>query len=287
MMTWTLYVVLTSFLLCLGCQNQHRSSAVFSKIMAFDGSRQSYLGPQGEVCLFNSFPKNLYWVHHIEGLGSFYIDNDGSSDNIKNFLRSGQLWEGHLVEIMRQNIPPGSTVLDIGAHIGTHTVSLSKLVGNKGKVIAFEPQIKIYSELTHNLMLNNCSNVMAYRCALGDEMTTIEMCPVTPGNEGGTPIGSGGDHAEMITLDSLKLNDVSFIKLDVANSEYQVLLGAKRMLLENRPIILLEIMGNDDYEWQDRNEIERKTHELLREYGYVLNHIYRFDWLAIPVEKAQ
>lgn len=272
-------------MLCFGCQNQPKHSP--PNITAYYGAQEAYQGPKDEVRLLNSFPKGLYWVQRVEGLGSFYLENDGSYDYIKGFLRAGKPWEEHLVEVMERYITPGSTVLDIGAHIGTHTLTLSKFAGKAGKVYAFEPQMKIYSELTHNLMLNGCTNTTAYRCALGDAVKSIEMCPATAENEGGTPIGVGGDHAEMVTLDSLNLEGISFIKLDVENVEYEVLLGARETLRKCRPYILIEIMGNYEYECEDRDEIQRKTHELLGQYGYTLTYIKGWDWLATPIEKAR
>ena len=47
-----------------------------------------------------------------------------------------------------EHINNKSTILDIGANIGTTVLSLSKLVGSKGKVLAFEPQTQISQCLT-------------------------------------------------------------------------------------------------------------------------------------------
>ena len=42
-------------------------------------------------------------------------------------------------ELIRKNLKEGDTFLDIGGGIGYYTVIASKIVGDKGKVIAFEP----------------------------------------------------------------------------------------------------------------------------------------------------
>ena len=56
----------------------------------------------------------------------------------RSLMYSGQ-WEPHIVSIFNQYIKDGMVVIDIGANIGAHTLILSKLVGDSGKVIAFEP----------------------------------------------------------------------------------------------------------------------------------------------------
>ena len=159
-------------------------------------------------------------------------------------------------------------------------------MGNEGRVIAFEPQIKLYSELVMNMLLNKCQNVIAYRCALGDMIKSIEMSPSVAGNEGGTPIGRGGDIAEMITLDSLNLDNVSFIKIDVENFEYEVLFGAEQTIRRNRPYMIIEIMGNVYSPIPNREELVQKTIRMVEQMGYSLKYIDGSwsDWLATPLE---
>lgn len=230
----------------------------------------------------DNFPLALYKIYHVDGLGDFYIDS--RIDIIKDELRRGHPWEPNIAELMKKHIKPGTTAVDIGAHIGTHTLSMSKFVGD-GNVVAFEPQLKLYSELVMNMKLNGCGNVTSHRCALGDTEKEIEMSPAYPGNEGGTAIGSGGDAVKMIPLDAFQLNNVSFIKMDVENFEYEVLLGAEKTIVKNRPVMIIEIMGNIYNPVPDRNERGWKTIHWLEERGYKLDFIEGSwsDWLAIPV----
>ena len=51
------------------------------------------------------------------------------------------------LNILKQNIYQGNTVLDIGANIGYYTLIMSKLVGSTGKVYAFEPEPKNFEIL--------------------------------------------------------------------------------------------------------------------------------------------
>jgi FkbM family methyltransferase len=56
-------------------------------------------------------------------------------------------------------IKQGDVVIDVGANIGYYTVLFSKLVGDDGKVIAFEPTTHFGEVLRRNIETNNLSNV--------------------------------------------------------------------------------------------------------------------------------
>lgn len=266
--------------LLLACQPQEPTKKL-PDVTVLDRSLLS--GPDVEVALIKNFPLAFYKIYQIDGLGAFYLDS--RSDIIKDELRKGKPWEANIAELMQKYTRENSTAIDIGAHIGTHTLSLAKFVGEKGSVVAFEPQLKLFSELVMNMNLNGCNNVTAYRCALGDMEKRIEMSPAYPGNEGGTGIGFGGDHAKMVLLDAFELDNVSFIKMDVENFEYEVLLGAEKTILKNKPVMIIEIMGNIYQPIPNRNEKVAKTLQWLEDRGYKLEYIDGSwsDWIAIPL----
>ena len=196
-----------------------------------------------EVYMAN-FPFDQYTIYEVPGQGMFYVDD--IDDAIKNVLRVGQVWESDIVAYVDTYAKPGSTVIDIGAHIGTLTMVLANKVGSTGQVHAFEPQKKIFRELTYNVALNKLTNrIHLYRYAIGAEDAIIEMNSAAFHNEGGTGIGSGGDLAEMRTLDSFEFQNVSFIKIDVEGAEDAVIDGMVNTVKQNKPAIVIEIMGRN------------------------------------------
>lgn len=228
-----------------------------------------------------AWPEDLYKQYRVDSLGTFYIDN--VHDLIKAWLVRGLLWEKHLVELFPRHVKPGTTVIDAGAHIGTHTLALAKLAGPEGRVYAFEPQRKIYRELVYNMRLNGAANVVPLRVALGERAGVIEMAQATPGNEGGTQVGLGGDRAELRTLDSFGFRNVSFIKIDVEGFEDQVLDGARQTIQRNRPAILIEIQGGQRYESASaemRAAIDATRARLIA-MGYKVERVHAHDYLAI------
>jgi len=69
--------------------------------------------------------------------------------------------------LLYEEIKEGIVCIDIGSNIGYYAILESKLIGDGGQVIAFEPLQKNYETLLHNIDLNKLSNVKAYNTAVG------------------------------------------------------------------------------------------------------------------------
>lgn len=226
-----------------------------------------------------------YHVYCVPEMGAcFYVDE--VPDGIKWHLRQGIYWESTIGRLIEKYTKEGSTAIDVGAHLGIHTITMSRKVGGAGKVVAFEPQHKMYTELLGNLALNGCLNVNAYRMALGEENRMIQLNQRNPENEGGTAIGTGGDDAQMVTLDSLELTNVSLIKIDVERYEYFVLQGARETILKNKPVIIFELLSGDDYFTCDAETKQQfdNVFDFVRSLGYRVDLIFGADYIALPNE---
>jgi len=234
----------------------------------------------------STFPVKHYSLYKVQNY-QFFIEPD-KKDHIKSILLAGKPWEPYLRGYMAKYIRKNSQVVDVGAHIGTHTVYFSTLVGERGQVYAFEPQLKIFLELNANLLANRANNVKTFRYALGDKMGRIEMNKSEIENEGGTAVGHGGDRADQITLDSLKLNNVSFIKIDVEGYEDHVLDGAVKTITQNKPVILCEIQGHvspENATSADKARI-KQTLGKFKAWGYRILQVGPADYLALPASKS-
>ena len=181
-------------------------------------------------------------------------------------------------------------MLDVGSHVGTHTVTMSECAGKEGLVLAFEPSLTTYRELVHNLAANRCHNALAIRSAVGKDQSYVDVIVSHPRNEGRKYVvkSSGGqDRTLQIPLDDLKLENISFIKIDVENMEADVLEGAKLTLQRCRPVILIEIQGNGERPVQlgeNTKEMAKISKEKLKSLGYKLKFIHGADYLAFPIE---
>jgi FkbM family methyltransferase len=160
----------------------------------------------------DAFPYAEYQIYDVPNVGKFYLDDNQAS--VKKKLRSGQPHSPRVIEEFEKHVVPGTTVLDVGAHIGSLTVPLARLVGPKGRVYSFEPQKKIFRELVYNVKLNGLLNVTPLRFAVSSAPGIIEMAPAYK-YDGRVAIGRGGDPAEARTIDSFGFSNVSLIKIDV------------------------------------------------------------------------
>jgi FkbM family methyltransferase len=242
------------------------------------------LHDEAEIAAYlEAFPADEYTVHEVPGLGRFYVDDP--EERIKRTIVEGRRWEEHVVEVLEEHVRPGSVVIDVGAHIGTHTLTLARLVGPEGRVYAFEPVRKIYRELVRNLALNGVTNVVPLRYALGKGAPrVIEMKPITPGEEGGTAVGRGGDPVELRTLDSFGFEGVSLVKIDVEGYELPVLDGAEQTIRRSRPALVVEILGGYHYETAPepvKTQID-VTRWRIADFGYTVEHVKDHDYLALP-----
>lgn len=268
--------------------------------MEFDRLEIISTHSQDMIRYIDEFPFNQYHIEmitHFERAVFFYIDS--INDYIKSYLRKGVVWENYISKLIVKYALQGSKVIDVGAHVGIHTLTMAYCVENHGRVFAFEPQPKLFRELFMNMKINMSNNISCVWGAAGEENSTIETSAVTINNEGATPliagfdssgewcsrvIGGTGIYVDLIAIDSLNLNGVSLIKIDVEGMENMVLEGAKETIQKNKPVIILEIMGGWIPETAPSYVIEQieYTKRIITDLGYDLNRIGDWDYLAIP-----
>lgn len=215
---------------------------------------------------------------------TYYDLDDDVGDSVKQTLKQGYAYEGNIGMILEDLTVPGSLVLDIGSHIGVHTVNMSRKAGPHGAVMAFEPNKKIYMELLNTLRINQCDNVIPIAKGLSDRPQTVTLNNIRIEQDVNECVS--GDLIETIALDSLNLNNLSLIKMDVENYEYFVLQGAKDTILRNKPVIVFECWIGADYknsEPQKKANFDRVI-SLIESYGYEIHVIYCNDFIAFPLE---
>jgi FkbM family methyltransferase len=164
-------------------------------------------------------------------------------------------FEPRTLRLYQKIIKPGYTVLDIGANVGSHTLPLARLVGNNGRVVAFEPTAFAYRKLIVNIGLNpELSPRIIPRQAM---LVADSRSRLLPGLFSSWPLENSGDlHEEhkgrlMDTsgasvetiddaVDRLNLSRIDFLKIDVDGYEYPVLKGGLQTLKIHKPSIIME-----------------------------------------------
>lgn len=176
--------------------------------------------------------------------GDFSIPNE--SDLIFDAMRMYGEWAQQEIEILSRIIRPGAVVVDAGAFIGTHTRAFSEMIGDKGRVYAFEPNPTSYSLLLENTKLARFPNITTYKTALDHKRSTGILVPEqSENNLGATCLSYNFDDSNatrifMRRLDDFNFERIDFIKADIEGMEYSMLLGAEKIILRDRPVIFLE-----------------------------------------------
>ena len=140
-----------------------------------------------------------------------------------------------LLAVTRQFVTKESTVLDIGAHIGTFALPMMK---EAKEVIAFEPSPEASALLIRNAKENNAP-IRIITKALGSKQGSGTLLVRNASNAGANTLVSGGD-IPVVTLDSIVAH-ADFIKIDVEGMELEVLRGAAKLIETARPVILFEV----------------------------------------------
>jgi FkbM family methyltransferase len=228
--------------------------------------------------------KRLFLTARHKITGDFHIDygwirlpfsGDGDWQEVYYHQHQAE-WREKDLMVFRSLVPPGSTVVDVGANMGFVTTILSGLVGSQGRVIAFEPSSRTFAKLQRTIRINGLSNVRAINAGCGASREMLELHDLGGSSGNASIVGEGTvrERIEVVRLDDVpELNErpIALIKIDTEGFEPHVLEGARRLIAEHKPTLYLEMGG-------DFVDSTRRTIELLKELGYDVRHVEHLDW---------
>jgi FkbM family methyltransferase len=222
-------------------------------------------------------PITMEWYHGTQTY--VYLGND-----ISRCLFVGGCIEPNEFAFLDGVIEPGMVFIDVGANEGLYTLFAAKRADT---TIALEPSAREFERLRANIELNRLTNVKARRIALSDHNGEAALRVSGYEHEGQNTLGSFSyagvelSHTEKVKvrrLDDLVIEEglrsVDVIKLDVEGAEYSALRGARRTLVEFRPLLLIEIF---DTALRHQGSSAADVLEFLKSLGY---RIYAFDQVS-------
>jgi FkbM family methyltransferase len=160
---------------------------------------------------------------------------DPASNFGKRVLREGN-YEADLTGAFRELLQPGQTFVDVGANEGWFSMLAAGLVGPTGRVLACEPQERLWAVIAKNIFLNGYANVQLLPFAVAEQSgeAVINLYPSL--NTGSSNISDSKRRWETqqrikllpLTeiLESLNGSPVDLMKVDVEGFEHKVLESA-------------------------------------------------------------
>ncbi len=197
-------------------------------------------------------------------------------DPMTYYLPEGQaiyyygFFEANLTNFLINFLKEGDCFIDIGAHVGYYSVLTSRLVGESGSVHSFEPTPRTFESLKENTA--HAENVSINNRAMLNEEKEIEFIDYGPKNSA----FNGFKRRISEEMDFLKKDDnaikvkaivfdnycreknlkPTFVKIDAEGAESLILEGMKYVMTELRPLISIEVAGDDEWKNNCQKSIE-------------------------------
>jgi len=212
---------------------------------------------------------------------------------VTDMTRRGGIYEHYIFDYIKDNLQvKDTTIIDIGANFGFHSLEFADLVGENGNVFSFEPQRIVFYQLCANIILNGYNNIYAYNIALGNEHKKVLI--ENPDYFSNETINIGDAHINKFIhlhnneIDLKKLDDFNFeklsvIKIDVQGFEPFVLDGAINTINNHRPYIFIEVETAQlkIYDFND-NDVFDRLKKLNYSIKKVLDAEHLVDYIATP-----
>ena len=207
-------------------------------------------------------------ISEIDGI-KYLIKN--KNDLIQKTLSNGVQWNKDVILLIgriqkKYNL---QHCLNIGCHIGTLSIPLSK---SFKKITAIEAYPPTFEHLNENLKLNLIQNIETFNFAVGNKNEEIYFLDNNneriKNNTGGMHVITNDDienkrlsseiHSKKIfnqmkKLDNTNIEKFDILIADVEGKEYEMLLGGNDKILKYKPIILIEIWGNKKRQLENMN----------------------------------
>jgi len=160
-------------------------------------------------------------------------------------------YEPPTARVIAELLNPGDTFIDVGANSGFFTLLASRCVGANGRVLAFEPVPSMRSRLQANLSLNGATNIDIHDIALSNSAGEHLFHEGPPGHKGLSSLRALDNEATTFSVKTMPLDDlladefaVNLIKIDVEGAEQLVVDGMRRLLMRQKPLIVIEVTDN-------------------------------------------
>jgi len=199
------------------------------------------------------------------------------------------------VSFLDRIIKKGMNVINVGANIGYFTLLIAKLVGNDGKVYAFEPSIRTSKLLQKNIELNKYQNISVETKAVSDQNNIVDLW-VGRGsvfNFVSSKAPEKDPELFKTTAKTTSIDDfisenkikLDFLFMDAEGSEMKILEGMKKTLQENPNLTIITEYNPYTLELTDTSP--KLFLELIEKKGFLIYLIDEEKKNVIEVSKEE
>ncbi len=186
-------------------------------------------------------------------------------------------------------LPKDSIIIDGGANIGFFMIPVAQK-NKEMKIIGFEPQIKLFQALSGSIALNNLNNCYLHNLALGEKLEKLTLPEIdykTPQDYGMIKLENQNlvensylknRSVDVVTIDSMNLPGLDFLKLDVEGYEKSAILGGLETIKKYRPWIWVE------YFISGKESIKEALKDIPYYEFYIVDPL---NMICVPQEKTQ
>ncbi len=189
------------------------------------------------------------------------------------------VWGDSVLRWITERLKPGDVFFDVGAHYGWMSMVAARRTGPNGRVVAFEPSPISVDFLIYHKRVNRLTQMeIIPKAVTRDDAATTPFILVGSGDAvmnslveieevKSDPRGSTMIQVEAVTLDSYTQQTglvPAMIKIDTEGAELWVCEGARRLLAESRPALIIATHPT----WLPEGQKIEDLFTLLAGYGY-------------------
>jgi FkbM family methyltransferase len=196
-----------------------------------------------------------------------------NAESVSENIATHGIYEPELTEAFLRLIQPRQVVVDIGMHVGYYSTLFARLVGEQGRVYAFEPTPSTRAIAHKNVAL--FANITVLPHAVWSHKQQLTFHDYGPGylafnsfteaRLDGKTLLPKNFTVETVSLDEFRREigtPLSFVKIDAESAEWQIIEGARNTLKSDGPIVSLEVGDFEDMAQSSR------LIQLMAEQGY-------------------
>ena len=192
---------------------------------------------------------------------------------LSSYILEEQLdWFEDEIRFIRKIAAPGDHIIDIGANYGIYTLSLAKIIGDSGKIFAFEPSKPtadtLHKSIEHNKFINvtllnqGLSRYIGFADLTNNENSELNSITNFSLNK------SDDQNIDITTLDTCmnlhKWKDISFVKIDAEGEEENIIQGGIDFFNSFSPLVMFEIRSDTSINFNLIKKFESLNYEIYK-----------------------